>query len=345
MAGDALREADEAVAATLTNPVGGTITQASAVAVVLNDDNDPPILMDDTVTTDEDTPVDIPVLGNDTDDGPGLTVTGASDPANGAVSVRAGGEIRYTPDADFHGTDSFTYTVRDADGVTATANVEVTVDPVDDAPVFTTDAAQSVDENESFVFRLGATDVDDDDAAITFAIAGGADAGRFTLTPEGDLSFRDAPDWEASDSADGDTLFDLQVTATSGAGAATQDLTVTVENVFESQNTETGTPGTDNLEGGDLEDEIRTGGGVFDRATGGGGLDVFVFDNAADGAQQQAYVTDYAPGEDAIDLQGTTVDYHASWAGVTYLFMNGTDYDMLAITGAASFDEITFVTL
>lgn len=102
-------------------------------------DNTPPVTVNDTVTTDEDTAVTINVLANDSDaqDGtpvPG-TVTEAYGAANGAVTINADGTITYTPGANFSGTDSFTYELTDSDGATATATVEVTVDPVNDAPV------------------------------------------------------------------------------------------------------------------------------------------------------------------------------------------------------------------
>ena len=318
------------------------LTASEGTYTLTVEPNPAPIPAPDAAKTDEDAPVEIAVLANDTDDGPSPTVFGPSDPANGAVSVLAGGAIRYTPAPDFHGADSFTYTVRDADGATATADVDVTVDPVDDAPVFTTDAAQSVDQNETVVVRLGAADVDDADGAILFALSGGADQAAFALTPEGDLSFQSAPDWEASASTDADNAYQVEVTATSGAWSATQALTVTVENVFERQNTETGTPDSETLTGGDLEDEISTGGGLFDKLNGGGALDVFVFDDTP-GERDQAFVTDYTPGEDAIDLNGSTLDSHFSWAETTYLFPNGDEYDLLIVNGAASLADIDFV--
>ena len=50
------------------------------------------------------------------------------------MPINADGTVTYTPDPDFHGIDSFTYTVSDGNGGTDTATVTVTVDPVNDAP-------------------------------------------------------------------------------------------------------------------------------------------------------------------------------------------------------------------
>ncbi|WP_199509758.1 Ig-like domain-containing protein [Nucisporomicrobium flavum] len=64
-------------------------------------------------------------LGNDTGDGP-LTLQTAGTPAHGTADV-SGSTVTYTPDSDFWGTDSFTYTVADAHGAVDTGTVTVTV--------------------------------------------------------------------------------------------------------------------------------------------------------------------------------------------------------------------------
>jgi VCBS repeat-containing protein len=95
--------------------------------------------VDDSGTIDEDTAVDINVLDNDTDaDGDNLMVSDLTQPAHGSTSIKPDGTIRYTPDADFNGSDSFTYTVTDHNGGTATANVTVNITPVNDALVLKT---------------------------------------------------------------------------------------------------------------------------------------------------------------------------------------------------------------
>jgi hypothetical protein len=70
---------------------------------------------------------------------------------------------------------------------------------------------------------------------------------------------------------------------------------------------------------------------------------VFIFTHAADGVRQQTNILDYVPGEDAIDIGGATVDLHYSFAGATYLVLNGADYDSLVVSGAASLEDIQFI--
>ena len=120
--------------------------------------NDPPVAVDDAVSTNEDTPLVFPatqLAANDTDaEHDTLTVTAVSATASthGTVSLTSGGlpgpagqgnpppppgSVVYTPAADFNGSADFDYTVSDGHGGTATGHVRVTVASVNDAPVVT----------------------------------------------------------------------------------------------------------------------------------------------------------------------------------------------------------------
>ena len=76
------------------------------------------------------------VLDNDTDvDGNSLTAVAASNPSHGTLTLNASGSVTYTPNANYDGSDSFTYWANDGtvDSTTATT-VSITVNPVNDAP-------------------------------------------------------------------------------------------------------------------------------------------------------------------------------------------------------------------
>ena len=108
-----------------------------------------PDAVSDTVSVVEDNVTTITVLSNDSDpeDQP-LSITAVTQAANGTVAIVAGGmAVSYTPAADFFGTDSFTYTVRDPRGDTDTATVSLTVTPVNDAPSFVLNSDQTVSED------------------------------------------------------------------------------------------------------------------------------------------------------------------------------------------------------
>jgi hypothetical protein len=81
---------------------------------------------DDTAVTQENTPVVINVLANDCGTPP-LTVTSVSTPLHGVVNNNGNGTVTYTPPNGFFGPDSFTYTVQNGLGATATRTVHVTV--------------------------------------------------------------------------------------------------------------------------------------------------------------------------------------------------------------------------
>ncbi len=77
--------------------------------------------------------------------------------------VNADGTITYTPAANYTGADSFSYTIGDGQGGSATATVSVTVSAVNDAPVAVNDAATTAEETAvSIAVLANDTDADGD---------------------------------------------------------------------------------------------------------------------------------------------------------------------------------------
>nr|WP_277876478.1 DUF4347 domain-containing protein [Trichocoleus sp. FACHB-40] len=140
--------ASRSVQFVLTDGNGGTsiaATKTINVAVV----NDAPVAANDSLTTNEDTPLIISqLLANDTDaEGNALTITEIAQPNNGTVVRNANGTYTYTPSANYNGADSFTYTISDNQGGTSTATVNLNVTAVNDAPTFNAGASQVVMAN------------------------------------------------------------------------------------------------------------------------------------------------------------------------------------------------------
>jgi len=105
----------------------GTLYYEEAFNITVTNVNDPPVAVNDSATTNENTPVTIDVLNNDYDsDGDTLTVDSVTQGTNGLV-INNGSNVTYTPALNFTGTDSFNYTISDGNGGTATATVNVTV--------------------------------------------------------------------------------------------------------------------------------------------------------------------------------------------------------------------------
>src|SRR5690606_38180820 len=116
-----------------------------------------PDIVDDALTTNEGTAITANVITGtngasaDNFEDPGRALTAVTQGANGTVTFNAAGEVIYTPNANFSGTDTFQYTVTSG-GVTETGNVTVTVNPVNDAPVNTVPGAQTVAEDAALAF-------------------------------------------------------------------------------------------------------------------------------------------------------------------------------------------------
>lgn len=115
----------------------GAVSASATVTITVSSVNDAPIAVNDVVSGEEDVESNIAVgalLANDTDvDGDLLTVVSVSAATNGTVAL-VGNAIAFTPTADFHGVASFAYAISDGTA-TATANVEVIIAPVNDAPI------------------------------------------------------------------------------------------------------------------------------------------------------------------------------------------------------------------
>ncbi|MEL6618389.1 MAG: tandem-95 repeat protein [Pseudomonadota bacterium] len=151
-------------------PNGLTLDFTEIEEVIGDEINRGPDANDDSATTDEDTPVVIDVLGNDTDpDGDALTVTEATSP-DGDVTINPDGTLTFTPDENFNGDTTITYTVSDGNGGTDTATVDVSVTPVNDAPDAVNDTDTTDEETPVLVDVLANdTDPDGDDLTITGA--------------------------------------------------------------------------------------------------------------------------------------------------------------------------------
>nr|MDJ0775718.1 Ig-like domain-containing protein [Mastigocoleus sp. MO_167.B18] len=178
---------------TITDSDGDTST---AVVTVIVDPN--PDAVNDSVTTDEDVPINIDVLANDDIAGePNTTVTAVGNPSNGTVVINPDGTLTYTPDPNFNGTDNFEYTITDDDGDTSTATVTVTVDPVNDPPDavnnnYTTNEDTPVSGN--VITDDTGEGLDSDLDGDTLTVTGNSDPSNGSVTVNSDGSYTYTPD-------------------------------------------------------------------------------------------------------------------------------------------------------
>ncbi len=179
----------------LNKPIVGMATTPRIVLNVV------PLAVDDQTTTNENTSVRIGELDNDLglDDG-GITVDVVTNPASGTAVVNADRSITYTPTGDTNGIDRFRYRVTDVDGDTSTAEIAVTVTPVNDPPTIGNVADSATPEDTTTTPAIDVTigDVETPAAALTLSatssnttlvansalVVGGSGANRtLTATP------------------------------------------------------------------------------------------------------------------------------------------------------------------
>ncbi|QLE36011.1 tandem-95 repeat protein [Vibrio parahaemolyticus] len=203
----------EALTFTATDPSGESVSQTVNFTVAPVAD-----IVADKATVVEDTPTIIKVLGNDTFEGDDKVVSLDTNngPANGTVSVNPDSSVTYTPNDNYHGTDSFTYIVTSG-GVSESTTVNVDVTPVNDAPVAKDDTAITDEDTPVTIDVLpNDTDVDGDKLSIESASVPEAQ-GKVEIV-DGKLVFTPAENFNG----------DAEITYTVTDGQLTDEAKVTV---------------------------------------------------------------------------------------------------------------------
>lgn len=169
------------------------------------------------------------LLGNDR--GTGLTVTGNTQPAHGALTLNPDGTYSYVPATGFSGTDTFQYTVTDTTGTVATATVTVVVPPTakDDTASTAANTPVTVDVQRN---DLG--------TGLGTQIATQPAHGTAAVDDQGRIEYRPTTDWSGTDT------LTYQVVDKSGRSSAQATVTITVAPIARSDDASTtaGTPVT-----------------------------------------------------------------------------------------------------
>jgi len=171
------------------------------ITVTVTEVNTAPSAQDQTVTTPEDTPIDITLVASDPEEDP-LTVIIVDQPLHGDLTIN-GLVVTYTPDLNYYGADSFTYKVNDGTVDSNEATVSITIAAVNDAPM-AEDIEAETDEETPVDIELLASDVDGDELTFTVVtqpahgtLSGTAPA--LTYTPEANYNGTDSFTYKASD--------------------------------------------------------------------------------------------------------------------------------------------------
>jgi len=180
-------------------------SNVSTVNITISEVNDIPAPSTDSASTDEDTPLALTASSLTTNDSAGpsdesvqsLTVASVSPTANthGSVSLNSG-TINYSPDLNYNGPASFEYQVCDnglsngsPDPKCATGTVNITVNPVNDAPTLNAIGNQTVDLGNTLAFTASASDLDVPAQTLSFGLGGIVPAGATINSSTGVFSW------------------------------------------------------------------------------------------------------------------------------------------------------------
>ena len=185
----------------------GELTATATITVIVQPFNDAPAAVADAYQVTEDTALTVGapgVLANDTDfEGDPLTASLVGAPANGVLALNSDGSFTYNPDADFFGTDSFSYQAVDSNGLAGTTVVvQLTVAAQNDAPAAANDAYSGIEDETLQVNAPGvlANDVDPDVDTLTATIVTPPAHGTLTILATGGFSFTPDAEWSGTDS-------------------------------------------------------------------------------------------------------------------------------------------------
>ncbi|KPM85601.1 hypothetical protein AOR10_24390, partial [Vibrio alginolyticus] len=188
----------ETLTFTATDPSGESVSQTVNFTVAPVAD-----IESDRATVVEDTPTIIKVLGNDTFEGDDKVVSLDTNhgPANGTVSVNPDGSVTYTPNDNFHGTDSFIYIVTSG-GVSESTTVNVDVTPVNDAPVadIVADKATVVEDTPTIIKVLDNDTFEGNDKVVSLDTNHGPANGTVSVNPDGSVTYTPNDNFHGTDS-------------------------------------------------------------------------------------------------------------------------------------------------
>ena len=200
---------------TVSDAHGGTNTYTVSITVTPVQD-----AFDDSASTTAGQSVNIDVLANDPFEGSGVTVTGTTQGAKGAVAINGDGTLTYTAQAGASGQDTFTYTVKSADGTPETATVTVTIGQ-NPTTLGGATSGTGAEDGGAITGQLSATDLDGPHASTPWAVTGQASNGTASIDSSGHWSYAPKSDFSGSDS--------FTVTCTDALGhTSTQLVSITV---------------------------------------------------------------------------------------------------------------------
>jgi uncharacterized repeat protein (TIGR01451 family)/gliding motility-associated-like protein len=175
----------------------GTLTATANQIIKVDAVNDAPAAVKDDYAVNEGGTLTVTaangVLLNDSDvDGDAITAVLVSGPSNGTLTLNADGSFTYVHNGSETTTDSFTYKANDGNLDSNTVTVEITINPVNDAPVAAIDK-YSVNEGETLTVTTAtgvlSNDTDAEGNTLTAILVSGPSNGTLTLNADGSFTY------------------------------------------------------------------------------------------------------------------------------------------------------------
>ena len=197
----------------------GLESNIAAVLITVNPVNDPPVANIQQLETDQNTPLQITLSGADPIDNDAISQFRiVNSPTNGQISNfnQMTGELTYTPNNNFFGSDSFTFKVIDSQGLESTESAavsinvkEVTLPPVNNPPL-AVDKTMETNSNTPVSITLEGRDIDQGDTINSFTIISNptngqisnfnSNTGTLTYTPNNNYAGQDSFTFKVTDS-------------------------------------------------------------------------------------------------------------------------------------------------
>ncbi len=180
---------------------GSGLCDEAVVVINIEESNNAPVAGDDGFTTIEDEVLNVTVSTNDTDaDGNALTYTVQSAPANGTLLLNLDGSFQYAPNANYFGSDSFTYNVCDIFNICDQAVVTIAVTSVNDMPEVNDDYF-TTDEDMQLNGSLALNDSDVETVPMNYTVTTATQHGVLIVSPNGNFVYTPNPNFNGSDMA------------------------------------------------------------------------------------------------------------------------------------------------
>lgn len=202
----------------------GTTTDTATVTLAITSVNDDPVAVDDSATVIEDSADNvIDVLSNDSDgDGDTLSISITTSPSEGTASLNDSGAIVYTPDADYSGVDSLSYTISDGSNID-TGTLVINVTATNDPPVAVNDSTTLNEDAQAVQIDVLDNDSDSENNTLTIVAVTNPSQGGSASTDGANVTYQPATNFYGAET--------FEYTISDGIATTTASISITVNPV------------------------------------------------------------------------------------------------------------------